>query len=206
MFCCISFMYSSNQIWTALLLLRNHSLLVQVVSLLDSPSYALHQLLGYVCWILECVGTQLWWSLSLWEVLKFCFLEIWVTVELCMKYIGCYYLQLTWGCLVFFSYRRAENAARRLSGEEPLPEEDPNNPIFKPLLEPSRLDSYLITNQVANYCGQVNGYAGPPPWSYGYFFIVRTGYWKKEISIIVFRGRVSICSLESTCVFHSCPL
>jgi hypothetical protein len=52
----------------------------------------------------------------------------------------------------------------------------------------------------------VNGYAGPPPWSYGYFFIVRTGYWKKEISIIVFRGRVSICSLESTCVFHSCPL
>lgn len=134
------------------------------------------------------------------------FLEIWVTVELCMKYIGCYYLQLTWGCLVFFSYCRAENAARRLSGEEPLPEEDPNNPIFKPLLEPSRLDSYLITNQIANYCGQVNGYAGPLPWSYGYFFIVCTGYWKKEISIIVFRGRVSICSLESTCVFHSCPL
>jgi translation initiation factor 3 subunit H len=54
--------------------------------------------------------------------------------------------------------RRAENAARRLSGEELLPEEDPSNPIFKTLPEPSRLDSYLITNQIANYCGQVNGY------------------------------------------------
>jgi translation initiation factor 3 subunit H len=56
--------------------------------------------------------------------------------------------------------RRAENAARRLSGEELLPEEDPSNPIFKTLPEPSRLDSYLITNQIANYCGQVNGFAG----------------------------------------------
>lgn len=49
--------------------------------------------------------------------------------------------------------------ARRAIGEEPLPEEDPNNPIFKPLVEPSRLDSYLITNQISNYCGQINGYA-----------------------------------------------
>jgi translation initiation factor 3 subunit H len=56
--------------------------------------------------------------------------------------------------------RRAENAAQRLSGEELLPEEDPSNPIFKTLPEPSRLDSYLITNQIANYCGQVNGFAG----------------------------------------------
>lgn len=55
-------------------------------------------------------------------------------------------------------YCRTENAARRSSGEELLPEEDPNNPIFKTLPEPSRLDSYLITNQIANYCSQVNGY------------------------------------------------
>lgn len=53
---------------------------------------------------------------------------------------------------------RTENMARKAAGEEPLPEEDPSNPIFKPLPEPSRLDSYLITNQVANYCNQINGY------------------------------------------------
>eukprot|EP00246_Nothoceros_aenigmaticus_P003895 TRINITY_DN15123_c0_g1_i1.p1 TRINITY_DN15123_c0_g1~~TRINITY_DN15123_c0_g1_i1.p1 ORF type:complete len:351 (+),score=61.13 TRINITY_DN15123_c0_g1_i1:26-1054(+) len=56
--------------------------------------------------------------------------------------------------------RRQENMARRSSGEEPLPEEDPNNAIFKPIPEPSRLDSYLITNQISNYCSQINGFAG----------------------------------------------
>uniref|UniRef100_A0A7I4CP47 eIF3h C-terminal domain-containing protein n=1 Tax=Physcomitrium patens TaxID=3218 RepID=A0A7I4CP47_PHYPA len=50
-----------------------------------------------------------------------------------------------------------ENAARRAAGEEPLPEEEPNNPIFKTRPEPSRLDSYLISNQIWNYCSQVNG-------------------------------------------------
>lgn len=49
--------------------------------------------------------------------------------------------------------------ARKAAGEEPLAEEDPSNPIFKPIPEPSRLDSYLITNQIANYCNQINGYA-----------------------------------------------
>lgn len=53
---------------------------------------------------------------------------------------------------------RAENMARKTAGEEPLPEEDPSNPIFKPIPEPSRLDSFLITNQVSNYCNQINGY------------------------------------------------
>ncbi|KAL6580763.1 Eukaryotic translation initiation factor 3 subunit H [Orobanche minor] len=53
--------------------------------------------------------------------------------------------------------RRAENLARKNAGEEPLPEEDPSNPIFKPIPEPSRLDSFLITNQIANYCNQING-------------------------------------------------
>ncbi|KAL0366709.1 UNVERIFIED_CONTAM: Eukaryotic translation initiation factor 3 subunit H [Sesamum radiatum] len=56
--------------------------------------------------------------------------------------------------------RRAENMARKNAGEEPLPEEDPTNPIFKPIPEPSRLDSFLITNQIANYCNQINGVAG----------------------------------------------
>ncbi|KAG6422852.1 hypothetical protein SASPL_113234 [Salvia splendens] len=56
--------------------------------------------------------------------------------------------------------RRAENVARKNAGEEPLPEEDPTNPIFKPIPEPSRLDSFLVTNQIANYCNQINGVAG----------------------------------------------
>eukprot|EP00244_Chara_vulgaris_P009815 TRINITY_DN429_c1_g1_i1.p1 TRINITY_DN429_c1_g1~~TRINITY_DN429_c1_g1_i1.p1 ORF type:complete len:355 (+),score=68.83 TRINITY_DN429_c1_g1_i1:309-1373(+) len=56
--------------------------------------------------------------------------------------------------------RRAENAARKAAGEEPLPEEDPNNPIFKPIPEPSRLDGFLITNQISNYCGQITQFAG----------------------------------------------
>ncbi|EHA8590520.1 hypothetical protein COCNU_scaffold019863G000020 [Cocos nucifera] len=53
--------------------------------------------------------------------------------------------------------RRTENIARKAAGEEPLPEEDPSNPIFKPIPEPSCLDGYLITNQIANYCNQING-------------------------------------------------
>ncbi|KAH7522892.1 hypothetical protein JRO89_XSUnG0088600 [Xanthoceras sorbifolium] len=54
--------------------------------------------------------------------------------------------------------RRDENKARKAAGEEPLPEEDPSNPIFKPIPEPPRLESFLITNRIANYCNQINGY------------------------------------------------
>lgn len=57
-----------------------------------------------------------------------------------------------------FCHYRAENMARKTAGEEPLPEEDPLNPVFKPLPEPSRLESFLITNQISNYCNQINGY------------------------------------------------
>jgi len=56
--------------------------------------------------------------------------------------------------------RRAENAIRKQSGEKPLPETDPTNPIFKPIQEPSRLESLLITNQINNYCKQINHFAG----------------------------------------------
>lgn len=54
--------------------------------------------------------------------------------------------------------RRAENVNRRASGQEPLPEEEPGNPLFKPLPEPSRLDGFLIVNQVSNYCTQIEQY------------------------------------------------
>lgn len=56
--------------------------------------------------------------------------------------------------------RRADNLARKAAGEDPLPEEDPTNPIFKPISEPSRLDSYLIVNHVSNYCDQIKGFSG----------------------------------------------
>ncbi|KAA3454681.1 eukaryotic translation initiation factor 3 subunit H-like isoform X1 [Gossypium australe] len=56
--------------------------------------------------------------------------------------------------------RRADNMQRKAAGEDPLPEEDPSNPIFKPIPEPSRLESFLITNQIANYCNQINGVSG----------------------------------------------
>ncbi|AQK43179.1 eukaryotic translation initiation factor 3 subunit 3 [Zea mays] len=56
--------------------------------------------------------------------------------------------------------RRQENMARKAAGEEPLPEEDPSNPIFKPIPEPSRLEGYLVTNQISSYCNHINGVAG----------------------------------------------
>lgn len=34
------------------------------------------------------------------------------------------------------------------------------NPLFKPIPSPSRLDALLITNQINNYCHQVNQFAG----------------------------------------------
>jgi len=61
---------------------------------------------------------------------------------------------------VWVQKRKLENAARKLNGEEPLPEEDATNPIFKPIQEPSRLESLLITNQINNYCKQINQFSG----------------------------------------------
>jgi len=53
--------------------------------------------------------------------------------------------------------RKMENAARKLNGEEPLPEEDPS--LSKPIPEPSRLPSLLATNQTENYCQQIKQFA-----------------------------------------------
>lgn len=56
--------------------------------------------------------------------------------------------------------RRLENAKRKEAGEELLPEEEPNNPLFKPVLEPSRLQSLLMSKQITTYCKQVNFFSG----------------------------------------------
>ncbi|CAK9170625.1 unnamed protein product [Ilex paraguariensis] len=74
-------------------------------------------------------------------------------ILLCWIFI-CVYIGF---CFVFL---RAENMARKATGEDPLPEEDPSNLVFKPIPEPSRLDSFLITNQISTYCNQINGVAG----------------------------------------------
>jgi translation initiation factor 3 subunit H len=56
--------------------------------------------------------------------------------------------------------RKAENAQRRAQGLEPLPEEeDKENPAKKPLSEPSRLEGFLIANQVNEYCEQIQASA-----------------------------------------------
>ncbi|PNH08682.1 Eukaryotic translation initiation factor 3 subunit H [Tetrabaena socialis] len=43
---------------------------------------------------------------------------------------------------------------RAIDNLEPLPEEDAV--MWKPLPEPSMLDNYLVTNQIATYCDQLN--------------------------------------------------
>ena len=64
----------------------------------------------------------------------------------------------------FPPFQRAENELRRANGEPVLPEEDLTLPFFR-TLQDSRsgrdpLDSVLMAAQVANYCGQVNKFAG----------------------------------------------
>ena len=49
----------------------------------------------------------------------------------------------------------------RPPGEEPQPEEDlAANSLFKPMPQPSRLESLLIANQMQAYCQQVNQFTG----------------------------------------------
>jgi len=48
--------------------------------------------------------------------------------------------------------RKQENAQRRAVGEDPLSEEDPN---YTPLTEPSRMESFLISNQIANFSDKI---------------------------------------------------
>lgn len=56
----------------------------------------------------------------------------------------------------WLSKRKAENAARKAAGEELLPETDPS---FKPLPEPTRLESLLIENHVDEFCTQLNRFS-----------------------------------------------
>lgn len=52
--------------------------------------------------------------------------------------------------------RRDENETRAAEGLEPLPEEDPSLPLFRPLAAPSRLDNLLISSQLSQHIQQTN--------------------------------------------------
>merc|ERR1711990_499450 len=57
--------------------------------------------------------------------------------------------------------RKQENEQRKRQGLPPLADDDlANNPAFKPLPEPSRLDSLLVNTQISNFCQQINQYCG----------------------------------------------
>ena len=60
----------------------------------------------------------------------------------------------------FLLKRKTEAAARQQRGEEVTEEELANNPLFKPIPQPSRLESLLITNQMQAYCQQINQFTG----------------------------------------------
>jgi len=55
--------------------------------------------------------------------------------------------------------KKRENAARREAGEEELPEEEQQQ-IYKVPQEPSQLKSVLKSNQINDYCHQINHFAG----------------------------------------------
>jgi len=57
--------------------------------------------------------------------------------------------------------KKQEAQIRLMRGEEALPEEElGSNPLFKPIPQPSRLESLLIANQMDAYCQQVNQFTG----------------------------------------------
>jgi len=56
--------------------------------------------------------------------------------------------------------RRISNAQRKEEGLEPLPEFEHNNPLFKDIPEPSRLDSLLVARQIRSYCDRIDHFSG----------------------------------------------
>jgi translation initiation factor 3 subunit H len=60
----------------------------------------------------------------------------------------------------FKNKRSQENENRKKAGQEPLPEVNTSkNPLFKPIAPPSRMDSYLLSNQINHYCTQISSSA-----------------------------------------------
>lgn len=60
----------------------------------------------------------------------------------------------------YFLKKKQDNQAKAFKGEEVVEEDLSNNPLFKPIPEPSRLESILITNQMQAYCQQISQFTG----------------------------------------------
>jgi len=59
------------------------------------------------------------------------------------------------------SYVQKQKLEKAQKGGKEEPEEDlTQNPLFKPIPEPSRLEGLLVANQIENYCKQINQFAG----------------------------------------------
>eukprot|EP00053_Salpingoeca_punica_P013133 m.118383 g.118383 ORF g.118383 m.118383 type:complete len:339 (+) comp16116_c0_seq1:96-1112(+) len=68
----------------------------------------------------------------------------------------------------FQEKRKQENAIRIKNGQAVLPEDDPE--AFKPAPPPSRLESLLITGQIAHYCSQISQFSSQ---SFGKLFLAQ---------------------------------
>eukprot|EP00967_Tisochrysis_lutea_P135212 scaffold239590_cov28-Tisochrysis_lutea.AAC.2 len=60
----------------------------------------------------------------------------------------------------YLAKKKAEKAAKLLKGEAIVEEDLSANPLFKPIQQPSRLESLLIANQMQAYCQQINQFTG----------------------------------------------
>lgn len=72
----------------------------------------------------------------------------------------------------FLQKRKSENEQRKRQGLAPLTDEEmANNPLFKPLQEPPRFDSLLITSQIGNYTNEITNFCGQ---SFNNHFLLRS--------------------------------
>jgi len=72
----------------------------------------------------------------------------------------------------FLQKRKAENETRKRSGLPPLSDDDlSNNSLFKPLQEPARFESLLISSQIGNYCNEITNFCGQ---SFNNHFMIRS--------------------------------
>lgn len=51
--------------------------------------------------------------------------------------------------------KQQENESRKKMGQDEVIEDLSKNPLFKPIVQPSRLETFIISNQIANYCDQL---------------------------------------------------
>lgn len=75
----------------------------------------------------------------------------------------------------YISKKKAENASRRANGEEEIEEDLTQNPLFKPIPAPSRMERFLLCNQLQHYVQQIGTNA-----NLGYYKLEAVGSLNKE--------------------------